>query len=68
MKEVNAMNKRHLSPHFFCPLASELGIPKICIRNQACQHCAFAEWLDDTRSECALLPALEAPEAFAASA
>jgi hypothetical protein len=68
MKEVTAMNKRHLSPHFFCPLASELGIPRICIRNQACQHCAFAEWLDDTRSECAFLSDPEASEGLARAA
>jgi hypothetical protein len=38
------------------------------MRNQACQRCAFAEWVDDTRAQCVTLPAFEAPEALALAA
>jgi hypothetical protein len=62
------MTRRRLSLIVACPLASELGIPRNCMRNQACQRCAFAEWVDDTRPECVTLPALEAPEALAPAA
>jgi hypothetical protein len=62
------MNKRHLSPRFPCPLASELGIPRNCMRNLACQRCAFAEWVDDTRPERAFPSDLETGEGLARAA
>ncbi len=62
------MKKRHLPPHFPCPLASELGIFRNCLGNHACQRCAFAQWVDDTRPDRAYPSDLEAGEVLARAA
>jgi hypothetical protein len=41
----------HRNIEFSCPFADRGGgvIPKICIHDHECRHCAFAEWVEEMR-------------------
>jgi hypothetical protein len=40
-----------MGTHMWCPHVENgrMGIPKICIRDFECRHCAFYYWLEDFR-------------------